>query len=131
MIGFCISTEEIVSESTSRERKMSEAEDVFKKDLNNNNKNKNTQNHDKFHFLNSFYDPMFVLVVLIYGLTRYKKVITNHCLFEIECFRIIEWIYGSEGFWQNTWIRFVEYVGEWDHFRANGSGQAHFSFRCR
>lgn len=52
---------------------MSAEEDVKKIDLNNNNKDKKNRNYDQLNFLNSLYDPMFVIVVLSYGLTRLES----------------------------------------------------------
>lgn len=72
-LRFYISTEFISEESTLRDRKMSAEEDVKKIDLNNNNKDKKNRNYDQLNFLNSLYDPMFVIVVLSYGLTRLES----------------------------------------------------------
>lgn len=41
-----------------------------------------------------------------------KEKTTGNDFLNVAFFRAVEWITGSERFWERLWIRMVDYLGE-------------------
>lgn len=60
-------------------------------------------------------DPLFVLIALIYGITRSESLRFENVSINIFFFffpRILEFSLGTERFWEKLWISSVEFVGK-------------------
>ncbi|CRL03989.1 CLUMA_CG017108, isoform A [Clunio marinus] len=53
---------------------------------------------ERFHTGITWFDPLFVVIALVYGFTRFLELLT-----------------GTNGFWERNWIKFIDFCGCNEH----------------